>query len=61
MNSFGGDAHGLKMKPTIEEYLTQCSPAELQAIEIAKRLLGSSYDMKKSNGFMAYCARCRGE
>ena len=49
------------MKPTIEEYLKQCTAVELQTIEIAKRQLGSSYDMKKSNGFIAYCATCHGK
>lgn len=49
------------MKPTVEEYLKQCSAAELQTIEIAKRLLGSSYDITKSNGFISYCATCRRE
>lgn len=48
-----------KMKPTVEAYLSQCSSAELQTIEIAKRQLGSSYDLKKSNGFIAYCAACQ--
>jgi len=38
-----------------EEYIYSLSPKELQAYEIAKHHLQSSFSLKKSNGFLVFC------
>ena len=39
------------MDPLMEEYIAQLTPLQRQAYEIAKDHLGSSFDIKRSNGF----------
>ena len=38
----------------ITKYLNQLSPIELKAYNIAKNHLGSSFNIAKSNGFIAW-------
>lgn len=38
----------------METYLSQLSPLELKALNIAKQHLGSSFNIFKSNGFVAW-------
>ena len=38
----------------VEEYLKQMSPKERIAYEIAKKKLGSSFNIKKSIGYITY-------
>ena len=36
------------------EYLNQLNEKELKAYNIAKKYLGTSFDLKKSNGFLRW-------
>ena len=38
----------------VEEYLNQLNKNELKAYEIAKKLLGSSFNIKKSIGYITF-------
>jgi len=38
----------------VEEYLKQMNPKELIAYEIAQKQLGSSFNIKKSIGYITY-------
>ena len=38
----------------LTEYIHQMTPKEKKAMEIAKRLLRDSFDLKKSNGFLEF-------
>ena len=42
----------LSQEQIVEQYLQSLSPLELQAYEIAKSHLGTSFNIVKSNGFI---------
>jgi len=42
----------IKKKPKVSEYVQSLKEIEKIAMEIAKKHLGSSFDIKKSNGFL---------
>jgi len=42
----------IKKKPKVSEYVQSLTEIEKIAMEIAKKHLGSSFDIKKSNGFL---------
>jgi len=45
-------------KPTSEQaYLDQLSPFERVVIEVAKRQLGMSFDLKRSIGFLEFISK----
>jgi len=47
-------------KPTSEQaYLDQLSPFERVVIEVAKRQLGMSFDLKRSIGFLEFISKSK--
>jgi hypothetical protein len=43
----------------MESYLSQLTEKERVAMEIAKRMLGSSFDLSLSIGYLAYLAKTK--
>ena len=37
-----------------EAYLQQLNPRQVMALSIARRMLGTSFDLRKSNGFLEW-------
>jgi hypothetical protein len=42
------------MDKLLEEYISQLSETEKKAMKIAKEHLGTSFNIRKSNGFLNY-------
>ena len=40
--------------PDVQEYIQSLTPIEKQAMETALKLLGMTFDIKKSNGFLKW-------
>lgn len=43
-----------KDMPDVQEYIASLTPIEKQAMETALKLLGMTFDIKKSNGFLKW-------
>ena len=41
----------------LTQYINQMTPKEKKAMEIARKLLRDSFDLKKSNGFLEFKAK----
>jgi len=50
----------VKMDELIKKYLSSLSSDQLKIIEIAKKELGTSYDVKKSIGFLNFIKKMPG-
>ena len=44
----------VEVRKQMEAYKAQLSPKEKQAMEIAERILGTSFDLEQSIGFKKY-------
>ena len=44
-------------KSVDDEYISQMSPFELSAYRIAKSHLGTSFNLKKSNGYLKWISK----
>jgi len=42
---------------TVSDYISQMSPFELSAYRIAKSHLGTSFNLRKSNGFLKWISK----
>jgi hypothetical protein len=45
------------MEQDMEKYLTQLTPFEKSAYKIAKSHLGTSFNLKKSNGYLKWISK----
>ena len=43
-----------KLDDKVDEYIKQMNPKELSTYDIAKKQLGSSFNIKKSIGYITY-------